>query len=306
MTQLFTDADVRRLLPPAHARHVVERFLRDESAQSQVRTTAGAPPRLVVGIGASDGLSGFRAYREGDVDEAVTVAWADSTGSVAAVVVGDALGEIRTAALGAVALQVCVGPPAPDVVTVLGAGRQAVAHVEQMSSLWPGTRFLIHARSDAGVAGLVSAMRERGVDCAAGRTPASSLRASTVAVLATNSRTPVVDRADLARVRHVTAIGPKSSHAHELPTDHARGRQLLSDSTAQLRSYPGGCVIDPDAHPVLDLAALVRGRQRLVADGTPTTYVSVGRTGTELALVAALVQHGCHPPLEELIRCAPS
>lgn len=289
MTHFLTDVDVRRHLHPRLARQVVEEFLADSGASSPPRMQVGTPPRTVLSIGRTAELTGLRVYHEGDVDEAVTLAWRRDTGSVAAVVVGDALGEIRTAALGAVALRCCLGAYVPSTVTVLGAGRQATAHLEQLVSLWPETRFLVHARTQGRAAELVDRIAGRGLDVSAGVSVPASLRASTVAVLATSSRTPVVDVADLAHLRHVTTVGPKSVLGHELPVGHTRGRRVVCDSVEQLRRYPGGAVVDPVRESVVDLAELVRAPAPS-CDGRASVYISVGRTGTEIALAAALVR----------------
>jgi ornithine cyclodeaminase len=109
-------------------------------------------------------------------------------------------------------------------------------------------------------------------------------------VLATSSRSPVIEADDVAPGAHVTSLGPKSAEGHEVPLDLvAQAAIVTCDSPAQAQAYPEPFFTGDTK--LVDLAALVcgsvPGRER--ADAI-TLHCSVGLAGTEVALAERVLE----------------
>lgn len=110
-----------------------------------------------------------------------------------------------------------------------------------------------------------------------------------VVILATTSRTAVVETAWLTPDVVVSTVGPKQAGACEFPTDLITGAAfVVTDSPDQLAAY------DPPAVaaglvPITDLAEVVAGRVRPPGTGR-RVYCSVGLAGTEVHLLGRLAE----------------
>ncbi|MGC7101413.1 hypothetical protein ACPZ19_42640 [Amycolatopsis lurida] len=286
------DRDVARLLTPSAAvgvlRDALARHARGElSAPPRARVPLGEDSTLVVSAGgAADAGYGLRCYETGfDSPDQLTAVWSAATGRLSGMVLGRLLGELRTGALGALAIAaVRNGQCGP--LGVLGCGRQAWAQLWALSALVEPAE--VRAFSRRGAGGFADRIAEsfgwnaRGVEDAR-----SAVEGADVVLLATDSRVPVLEPDWLEPLGHVSTIGPKTSTGHELPVAVYRDRLVYTDSAAQVAAYPGGCAFD--GVPV-ELSALgpVRGRG--------TAYLSVGLTGTEVLLAChVLAEHGRNP-----------
>jgi alanine dehydrogenase len=294
MTRLLTDADVRAF-PPSEALEVMREALR-----AHADSTLIAPPRLhaadltftVGGLKAgSDGDAvGFRTYHTLDTphDDQLVAVWDAHTGQLLGVIVGSALGPLRTACLGAIAADRLARPEA-GTLGLIGSGVQARAHALAVAQVRSLTRVQVYSRSAANREALAQDLRGHGLPARAVSSAEEVARTSDLLTLATNSPTPVIESGWIQPGTHVTTLGPKERERHEFPADLAeRAALIVTDSPAQLNAYPGGHLLA--GLPVQALGTLLGTREVRRTPDDVTLFLSVGLAGTEVLLARALLQ----------------
>ncbi len=228
---------------------------------------------------------GYRSYDTlRDLDQLVVLhAW---TGELAAVVTGDALGPRRTGAIGALAAD-ALSAEGPLRLAVVGTGPQARAQVWALAALRE-LEVLVHTRRPERAEAFVAWAREDlHAEAVACRTIEEALGPADVAVLATSSSAPVAPTELLARLNHVSTIGPKSVEGSELPPDLLdRADLVVTDSLAQLHSYSPRHIAHD--HHVEELGSILTAQETSIRDGL-TVFCSTGLAGTELSVAAALL-----------------
>lgn len=171
---------------------------------------------------------------------------------------------------------------------IVGAGAQA------WNQLWAllGVRALddvrVYSRTPAGRDAFARRARgELGVEACPVDTSAEAIADADIVVLATTSRTPVIDAREIAPGTHVTTLGPKAESGHETPTELADAAGIVTcGSPAQAASYPEPFFTN-DAE-LVDLAAVLTGRipGRRARDEITLHCCSAG---TEVALAARVL-----------------
>lgn len=306
MVSAFVEDDLRRL-GRAGATAAMRRFL-----AAAARGETDSPPRvrvplrartLVFTIGADleGGYAGFRMYSVGDgsadpVMPSQILGLLDTrTGAVVATAIGDAFGAWRTAAIGAVALEEATASERASLdVAIVGAGFQAHHHARAWAATGRVRRFRIHARRAEVAAGFAQALdSESGVSATGVTTARDAIKGADAVLCATTSTSPVFDAGDLGAHAYVATVGPKFGGTHEVPAEaYAQASCVLTDAVAQVHEYettrgplPGGQRAD-------DLVALtdVVARKRTCPRGGLRLFVSEGLAGTEVALLAALLE----------------
>jgi ornithine cyclodeaminase/alanine dehydrogenase-like protein (mu-crystallin family) len=237
----------------------------------------------------ADGTSGFRAYRtRRPTGDQLTAVWAPG-GELRGVVIGDELGARRTGALGAVAADLLARDDAASL-AVIGAGAQAWTQLWALLAVRALDDVRVYSRTADGREAFARRARdELDVEARAVDTTTEAVTAADIVVLATTSRTPVIDASDIAAGTHVTSLGPKAASGHETPTELVTAAAIVTcDSPAQAASYPEA-FFTGDAE-LVDLAAVLTGRApgRRTPDEI-TLHCSVGLAGTEVALAARVL-----------------
>jgi alanine dehydrogenase len=298
---VLDDADTRRLLDPATAIAAVR-----ESLAAHQTGRLIAPPRLLADLGGGDLLFtagrlagtgyGFRAYDTLPTAESdqITVVYDDSSGRLAGAVTGEYLGAARTGAIGAVAVDVLARPDA-GVLALIGSGSQAWTQAWAIRAVRPLREVRVYSR-DAGHRSTFArrAADELGLPATAVADRAAALAGADIVVLATNSRTPVIEAGRAADPgTHVTTLGPKLAGAHECPVELAeRADVIITDSLAQLGAYRQPFFLDAATQQrigALGAAAAGQGQRRTSPDQV-TLFCSVGLAGTDVAVAAALLR----------------
>ncbi|WP_161882280.1 ornithine cyclodeaminase family protein [Deinococcus alpinitundrae] len=250
-----------------------------------------APPRLSAAgltftVGATPDAFGFRVYpnvKTPRSDQLVAV-W-NTQGQVGGVIVGSALGTLRTSALGAVATDVLARPDAARL-GLIGSGTQAKAHALAVATVRPLSQILIYSRDAAHRQKLASELRDLGLPAEAAASAEQICAGSDLLTLATSSAQPVIEADWVRPGTHVCTLGPKEKERHELPLELAgRCALIVTDSPAQLEASPDG--------PILSGAA-VRALSEYIQNPPPrrpediTLFLSVGLAGTEVVLAREL------------------
>ena len=297
---ILDDADVRRLLDPAMAIAAVRGSLIAHHAG-----VLTAPPRLRASLGDGDLMFtvgrlagtgyGFRVYgtMPSDHDDQITVVYDDATGRIDGAITGDFLGAARTGAIGAVAVDVLARPDA-GTLGLIGSGRQAWTQVWAIRAVRSLREVRVYGRDPARREAFARRVRaELSLPAVSVADPETAVAGADIVLLATSSRSPVIEANWVAAGTHVTTLGPKQAGAHECPAGLAeRAGLILTDSLAQLDAYPGPFfLVGParDRMGALGAAAAGAGPARQSADDI-TLFCSVGLAGTEIAVAAALLR----------------
>lgn len=160
------------------------------------------------------------------------VIWDAATGDRLGVVEAFALGQLRTAAVSAVAIDALAGPGA-DVLAMIGTGHQALAQVAAASSVRPLREVRVHSptadhrrRFAAEVARRLPAVEV--VDCPS---VAAAAEGAAVVTTATRATEPILEREMLAADVAVVALGAITPERRELAPALVRGAaRVVSDS----------------------------------------------------------------------------
>lgn len=290
---VLTDDDVRARLTPEIAVQAARRALIDAAAGRLV-----APPRrhaeignveLVFTVGGHPGgTTGFRAYGTwaGDSDQAVLV-WSAS-GSLLGVIVGWELGARRTGALGAAAAGALARPGA-GVVGVVGSGRQAWTQLWALTAAVDIREVRVYSPTEPHRSAFAARARdELGLDARPADAAETAVADADVVILATRSRTPVIEPGWIAPGTHVTTVGPKAASASETPAALADLASLVvSDSPEQATSYGQPFFT---SRPLLHVGAVLDGRTPGRQSGSDITlYCSTGLAGSEVVMAEALL-----------------
>ena len=283
--KLLTDDNVARF-PVAQAVKVMRAALRLH-AQGQL----SSPPRwsaagLTFTVGAAPDAFGFRVYprvKTPRSDQLVAV-W-NLQGQVEGVIVGSALGTLRTSALGALAADVLARPDASHL-GLIGSGTQAKAHALAVATVRPLSQVLIYSRGAAHRQKLAAELRDLGLPAEAAASAEQVCAGSDLLTLATDSAQPVIEADWVRPGTHVCTLGPKETERCEFPPELAgRCARIVTDSPAQLEASPGGPLVS---------GAAVRALGECVQNPPPrrpediTLFLSVGLAGTEVMLAREL------------------
>jgi ornithine cyclodeaminase len=300
MTLLLTDADLAGLAAMPMAIDAIEQAFAARSAGTMV-----APPRQSVVFGddggltfttggrtGANGVAGFRVYQTfaGGSDDQIVAAWSIETGQLLGVCVGSALGEIRTGAIGGVAVR-HMSPPEADTVAVIGTGAQARTQLEAVAAVRTLRSIKVFGRHAGRLASFLDDMSRR-LGCALDAAPSieDAVADAAIVLCATTSQVPILSAEWLRPGAHINTVGPKSLGGHEIGLDTARrARTIATDSPDQVKAYDPPFFLDgtPMAARIVDLSDIVCGRVDARPAGDEVTlFCSTGLAGTE-AIVAA-------------------
>ncbi len=254
--------------------------------------------RLVFTTGALDGVwFGYRSYDTFGLDrgQQIVVVHSARTGSVLGIAVGNTLGQLRTGALGGLAVDMLARPNAATL-GVIGTGPQAWRQVWAAAAVRPISAVSVHSRTPAHATRFAGRLRDHlGIEAVVEASAWEAVRDRDIVVLATTSTTPILDPAWLSPGTHVTTVGPKQAGSAELGLDLVDAADLVvTDSLAQLHGYDPPSIVADSHHAerVRSLGAVVTGTSPGRRSATDVTlYLSVGLAGTEVHLLHRLLTH---------------
>jgi ornithine cyclodeaminase/alanine dehydrogenase-like protein (mu-crystallin family) len=302
--KILSDDDVARLARMPDMIAGIEAAL-----MAKANGTLTAPPRVKVPVGGrgdlvftvggiGDSVAGFRAYhnipRKSPDGAQLTAVWDQRSGTLKGIVTGDLLGEIRTGAIGGVAVKLLARADA-DSVAIIGSGAQARTQLAAVTAVRKLKKVMVFSRSPEKRDRFAADMGKKlKLPIGTSASAKDAVRDAAIVICATDSTQPVIRAEWIGPGTHVTTVGPKQQGQHELDPDIAINADVIAtDSPAQIAAY------DPlfflrDALPmerVIDLADIAAGKHAgRQSDDDITLFCSAGLAGTEVLLADRLLE----------------
>lgn len=214
----------------------------------------------------------------------------DTHGRLLAIIDASSVTAIRTAAVSGLATRLLARPDASDL-AMLGAGIQAMTHLEAMIAVRPITRVKVWSRSvERRLAWAEWARSRFAIEVEVARTAEQAARGAQIVCTTTASRDPVLEGEWLWPGTHVNAVGASVRGARELDTDAVVRSSLFVDRRESAMNEAGDFLIPreegaiDDGHIRGELGELVigsiGGRER---DDEITLFKSLGLAVEDVA-----------------------
>lgn len=302
---ILSDDDVQRLADMGLAIDAIEAALKARAAGKFI-----APPRstvtfaergsLVFTTGGSTGdpaLAGFRVrsdfHSDKAIDDQIVAVWNIESARLEGLLFGQNVGSIRTGAIGGVAIRHMARPDA-TIAAVIGTGRQAATQIAAAARVRDLREIRVFSRSSENRAAFAEAMAARlGVSTLAAKSAQAAVDGADIVIVATNSKTPVIERDWLKTGVHINTLGPKTKNGAEIGVDIAQHAALLAtDSPEQIASlaHPFFLAGTPAMDRMVDIAEIAVGHAPGRTEPKALSlFYSVGLAGTEVMVAAAIL-----------------
>jgi len=295
--QILTDDDIFRLLDMKTVIGIVE-----ESFLQKSLGNLKHPPRihvdggrgvLVFTVGASpkQGM-GFRVYsmfnNSTSNQEQLVAVFDSEDGAFKGAVIGTAVGEMRTGAIGGVAIKYLARQDA-KVLGMLGTGIQAVTQLQAAVEVREFEKIFVYSRNQEHREEFAKRMTAKlGREITAVNSPQEVVTQADVLICATTSSEPVFDPTWLKPGTHITTIGPRFVNNHELAIEVATQSDMVStDSVVQIEDFGERYFLHPHISltQYIPLSDIVSGKNPgRINDHQQTLFCSIGLAGTEVAV----------------------
>ncbi|MBW1598464.1 ornithine cyclodeaminase family protein [Streptomyces sp. JJ38] len=215
--------------------------------------------------------------------QGVVTVFSALTGEPLALVDAAALTRVRTAAVTVLATDLLARRDARTL-TVVGAGVQALGHLEGLAGIRPWDRVLLHGRDQGRARELAARVAPLGLDVEVVPRIDEALREADVICTTTTSPTPLFDAGlSLRPGVHISAVGAYGAERRELPSALVAGSRLFVESREAVLREAGDIVIPvaegalPERPDLTELGELLTGaREGRRSDTETTLFKSVG------------------------------
>lgn len=306
---ILSRADVKRLVSMPTAIDLVTRAFQDLSAgaaRSPLRTPLSVPrgpgttlvmPAYVpsaqaLGVKVVSVFPGNAERRLPTIASIVCLV-DDETGQPIALMDGGYLTALRTGAVSGAASRL-LSRPESSVLVVIGTGAQAVTQAAAVCAVRPIERIIVIGRSPEGlgrfregIAGDWPALASR-VETSL---DASSAALADIICLATSSRTPVFDDADVRPGTHINGVGSFTPQMQEAPAATVARAIVVVDQLEPALEEAGDLIVPLEAgvfgkdHLTRDLGSLASGEVTgRTSDHDVTFFKSVGNAVQDMAV----------------------
>jgi alanine dehydrogenase len=220
-----------------------------------------------------------------------------ATGALRGAFDADELTRLRTAAFTVEAAKLMVTDP-PRRMAVIGSGYEADGHLRALARIWQFESVAVFSPSTARRDAFVDKIsRDLDIKITAQDSCRAALSDADVVMLATKSRTPVLDGADLRAGAVVLSIGSTRPNLRELDAGTMRRTgTLVVDDPAQVMTESGDVIAgladgDVGQGEVVSVAAVAADRSllRRTEQRDLLTFKSVGTALQDLALAELLL-----------------
>lgn len=187
-----------------------------------------------------------------------------STGALTAVVDGRYITEARTGAVSAVSVKHLARAEASRL-AIIGSGVQARSHLEAIAHVRRLADVRVWSPNAAHRDAFTRAAEASGYPARSVDSASQAVRGAEIIVLATSSRTPVLDTADVEAGAHLCAVGACRPDQREMPSPLIARARIFVDSRAGALKEAGDLLL-PIAEGVID-AGHIAGELGEVARG---------------------------------------
>ncbi|MCV9942172.1 MULTISPECIES: ornithine cyclodeaminase family protein [unclassified Rhizobium] len=279
-TAFLARADNRLISPPRHHVSFPER---------------GDLVFTVGGILGEKPLAGFRVYEtfDGAEHSQIVAVWSADDAKLKGIILGERLGNLRTGAIGGLAIRHLSAPDARTV-GILGSGAQARTQLAAAAAVRNLDRARVYSRDEKNRAAFAAEMQQvLGIEVEPAGSASEAVDDADIVICATTSRTPVIQARDLKPGVHVNTVGPKTCEGYELGLDIANVAAVIAtDSSEQTRAYASPFFLagSGNEHRMADLADIIAGKAAgRGSPGDTTLFCSVGLAGTEVVVALAIL-----------------
>jgi len=236
------------------------------------------------------------AHRELDAHQSTVLLLDAATGQPRALVAGNTLTALRTAAAAAAAARLLARRDASHV-AVLGAGKQALFQIKALREVRPIRSVTAWSRSQARAEALGGEVRKMDLSHKIAETPQEAVRGADIVVTVTPSNAPLIGLADISPGVHINAMGSDTQGKRELASDLLDAARIWADDVKQA-SLIGECQYLSSAANVRSVGELLIQRDGFVRSPDDITIFD----GTGIALqdlsaasqiVSAVVERDC-------------
>ena len=261
---------------------------------------AGAPGRHRAAVGAKV-LTVFPGNDATPFDShlGVILLFESELGQLVAIIDASSVTAIRTAAVSGVATRLLANPGAGDL-AILGAGVQAMTHLEAMRCVRPLRRVRAWSRSPERCARFADTARQKlGLTVEVAPDAEACVRGADLVCTVTASREPVLRGRWLAEGAHVNAVGAALATTRELDTEAVARARVFVDRRESAMAEAGDILIPmaegafgPD-HVRGDLGDVLTGAVAGREDaGEVTLFKSLGLAIEDLAAARLVYEKG--------------
>jgi ornithine cyclodeaminase/alanine dehydrogenase-like protein (mu-crystallin family) len=211
--------------------------------------------------------------------------------------VGDAeeITRIRTAAASAAATEILARPDS-RVLALLGAGRQAEAHLQAIAAIRPLTEARVWGRDRQAARDLAGALQETcGFTVRAVAEAQEAVSEADIICTVTASRDPVLRGDWVAPGTHVNLVGSSGPQAAEADADLVARSRFIGDHREHVLAHGGEFLRARetgrigDDHFVGEIGEVYAGRPGRLSASEITVYKSLGHAVQDLAAAAWLL-----------------
>ncbi|ACI55524.1 ornithine cyclodeaminase/mu-crystallin [Rhizobium leguminosarum bv. trifolii WSM2304] len=240
-------------------------------------------------------LAGFRVYEtfDGAEHSQIVAVWSADDARLKGIVLGERLGNLRTGAIGGLAVR-HLSAPGARIVGIIGSGAQARTQLAAAAAVRKLDRARVYSRDENNRAAFASEMQHAlGLEVEPVGSVSEAVYEADIVICATTSQKPVLHARDLKPGVHVNTVGPKTLQGYELGLDVADAAAVIAtDSPEQTRAYASPFFLAGSGNEdrIADLANIIAGTA--AGRGLPediTLFCSVGLAGTEVVVASAIL-----------------
>jgi ornithine cyclodeaminase len=299
--QILTDQDIYRLLDMKTVIEIIEESFSEQSQGHLIHPPRvlvdGAKGTLVFTVGDSPNQEkglGFRVYSRFNnsttKNEQLVAVFDSENGDFKGAVIGTAIGNLRTGAIGGVAIKYLARQDA-KVLGIIGTGNQAASQLQAAVEVREFEKILVYSRKQNNRVDFSNRMTaEFGRNILPMNSAQDVVTKADVLICATTSLDPVFDPAWVKPGTHITTMGPSSVQGHELPLDAAIKSDLVStDSLPQIEAIGKNYFLHDHSpfYQYIHLSDIVAGKHTgRTAYEQQTLFCSIGLAGTEVAVAS--------------------
>ncbi|CAN5246397.1 ornithine cyclodeaminase family protein [soil metagenome] len=289
LTPAATQAALREAFVTfADGRAAIQPRIKTEAAGVRLSTMGAVIPSTIPGTG----VAGAKIYTTiAGKFSFVIVLFSSESGQPLAVMESNTITRLRTAACTVITAQAAIDAARVRTIVVFGAGVQGQSHLEQLAAAYPqaSLRVVNHRPVQAVLDDLSTrtGLEVRQYDAE------RALDGADLVVMATRSKTPLVDDALLPRDGFVALVGSSLPTSVEASRETVRraGTVIVEWAPQTLKEAGDLVQLGDDAAtlPLLELSDLLSGR-KTVAPGGLVLYKSVGIGLEDVAVAGAAWQ----------------